>query len=226
MTRLAIFDLDGTITRQDTFLPYLHGWLRRHLERQRRLPMAAAIIRFMVGGRDRGRLKSDLIRACMAGAAEAEVSAWSDEFVAALGAAEFCPGALAAIERHRAAGDRLVLLSASVDLYVPRIGARLGFDESICTGVAWLDGRLDGALSTPNRRASEKQRCVEALRQRFPGATIAAYANSRSDLPHLEAVEHPVLVNGGWRARRAAARRRIPIADWRNKPAVGPVQSS
>lgn len=226
MNRLAIFDLDGTITRHDTFLPYLRGWLRRHPERLRRLPIAAAIIRFIVGGRDRGRLKSDLIRAWMAGAPEAEVNTWSDEFVASLGAAEFCPGALAAIERHRSAGDRLVLLSASVDLYVPRIGARLGFDESICTGVTWSDGRLDGGLSTPNRRASEKRRCVEALRLRFPGAAIAAYGNSRSDLAHLAAVEHPVLVNGGRRARQAAARRRIPIADWRNKAATGPVPSS
>jgi HAD superfamily hydrolase (TIGR01490 family) len=226
MNRLAIFDLDGTITRHDTFLPYLRGWLRRHPERRRRLSAAAAIIRFIVGGRDRGRLKSDLIRAWMAGAPQADVNAWSDEFVAALGASDFCPGALAAIERHRVAGDRLVLLSASVDLYVPRIAARLGFEESICTGVAWIDGRLDGALATPNRRAAEKRRCVEALRLRFPGLAIAAYGNSRSDLAHLEAVEYPLLVNAGRRARRAASRRRIPIAEWRNNPGDRPVQSS
>ena len=28
--RIAVFDLDGTITRRDTLLPYLRGWRRRH----------------------------------------------------------------------------------------------------------------------------------------------------------------------------------------------------
>lgn len=224
VTAVAVFDLDGTITRHDTFVPYLRGWLRRHPARRRRLAVTAAAIRYLATGRDRGRLKSDLLRACMGGAGKAEVDAWSDAFVAGLDAASLCPGALAAIARHRADGDRLVLLSASVDLYVPRIGARLGFDETVCTGVAWQDGRLDGALTTPNRRAGEKRRCVEALRARFAGAVTAAYGNSASDLPHLAAVERPLLVNAGFRARRAARRLGIPAADWRNKPAGAPVQ--
>jgi len=109
-----------------------------------------------------------------------------------------------------------VLLSASVDLYVPRIGQRLGFDETICTGVAWRDGQLDGGLTTANRRGEEKRRCIDALRQRFAGARIAAYGNSSSDLPHLVAVDRPVLVNGGRGAIRAAERLGVLVEDWRN----------
>lgn len=216
VTAISVFDLDGTITRRDTFVPYLRGWLRRHPERRRRLTMLAAATRYFATGRDRGRLKSDLLRACMGGAGRPEVDAWSNEFVAGLDAAMLCPGALAAIARHRAAGDRLVLLSASVDLYVPRIGLRLGFDETISTGVAWRDGRLDGGLTTPNRRGEEKRRCIDALRQQFPGARFTAYGNSRSDLPHLVTVDQPVLVNGGRRAVRAAQRLGMRIEDWRN----------
>lgn len=216
VTAIAVFDLDGTITRRDTFVPYLRGWLRRHPARRRRLATAAAVIRYLATGRDRGRLKSDLLRACMGGAERAEVDAWSDEFVAGLDALSMCPGALAAIASHRAAGDRLVLLSASVDLYVPKIGRRLGFDETICTGVAWRDGQLEGGLTTANRRGDEKRRCVDALRQRFPGARFAAYGNSRSDLAHLSAVELPALVNGGRRAIRSARRLGIRVEDWRN----------
>jgi phosphoserine phosphatase len=117
-------------------------------------------------------------------------------------------------------------LSASVDLYVPRIGRRLGFDETICTGIAWRDGRLDGALTTPNRRGEEKRRCIEALRQRYPGARIAAYGNSGSDLPYLVAVDEPVLVNGGSRAERAARRLSLRVEDWRNNSPEPPVQSA
>jgi len=220
---IAVFDLDGTITRRDTFLPYLRGWLARHPRRGAAWASLSALVRFAIDGRDRGRLKSELIRRLMGGATAAEVAAWSGEFADGLGDEWLCPGALAAIERHRRAGDRLVLLSASVDLYAPRIGSRFGFDETICTGVAWRHGRLDGALTTANRRGIEKLRCIESLQTRYPGHTLAAYGNSGSDLAHLRAVKRPMLVNGCWRARRAAADAGIPVADWRNKAAGSPV---
>ena len=220
---LAVFDLDGTLTRHDTFVPWLRGWQRRHPGSRRHGRELAALCRFVFSGHDRGRLKSELIRSSMSGRTRAEIEAWSREFVAAIGDGDLCPGALDAIARHRQAGDRLVLLSASVDLYVPAIAARFGFDETICTGIAWQGEQLEGTLATPNRRAAEKRRCVEALRARHPGLRIAAYGNSRSDLEHLQAVDRPLLVNGGWRARAAARRAGIPVADWRNKtpsPAV------
>jgi len=223
--RIAVFDLDGTITRRDTFPPYLRGWLRGHPRAGFRRHALASLARFVLD-RDRGRLKSGLLRAGMGGATSGDVSAWTAEFVASLGPAEFCPGALEAIARHRHAGDRLVLLSASVDLYVPAIGRRLGFAETICTEVAWRDGRLDGALATLNRRATEKLRCVEALRGRYPGAVVAAYGNARSDFPHLKGVEEPLLVNAGAGLRRAAEKIGIPTAEWRNNPGAGPVKST
>jgi len=220
---IAVFDLDGTITRRDTFVSYLRGWLRRHPRRGWFWIAFAALMRYSFNGRDRGRLKSELIRRLMGGASQADVAAWSRDFVDSLDHDMLCLGALEAIERHRRAGDRLVLLSASVDLYVPRIGARFGFDETICTGVAWRDGRLDGGLSTPNRRGVEKLGCIESLRARYPGSAIAAYGNSGSDLAHLRAVERPMLVNGGRRTRRAAAGFGIPAADWCNKAPPAPV---
>ena len=101
--RVAVFDLDGTITRHDTFLPYLRGWLRRHPRPGFLVHALAALLRFPFGG-DRGRLKSDLIRAGMAGATRGEVRAWTAEYVAGLGEREFCPRSLATIALHRTAG--------------------------------------------------------------------------------------------------------------------------
>lgn len=224
--RLAVFDLDGTLTRRDTLVPYLQGWLARHPRRRRMLRLVTALGRFYALGRDRGRLKSDVIRACMAGAARPEVREWTEAFVAALDERSLNPGALAAVARHHAAGDRLVLLSASVDLYVPDIGLRFGFAESICTGVAWSGGLLDGELTTPNRRGAEKLRCIEALRRRFPGVEIAAYGNTAADLAHLAAVEYPMLVNARQKARRQAEKMGIATDDWRNRSPPAPVQSA
>ncbi|MGH8249997.1 MAG: HAD family hydrolase [Steroidobacteraceae bacterium] len=214
---LAVFDLDGTITRHDTFLPYLRGWIRRHPGRGRAWPVIVALARYVAAAGDRGRLKSDLIRAWMIGASRSEVESWTSDYADSLDAAAFCPGALAAIACHRAAGDRMVLLSASVDLYVPAIARLLGFDEVICTGVAWNGDRLEGTLTTPNRRAEEKRRCLDTLRSRHPGSQITAYGNARSDLAHLAAADRAVLVNARPGIQRAARRLGIGAQDWCNK---------
>jgi HAD superfamily hydrolase (TIGR01490 family) len=214
--RLAVFDLDGTITRHDTLVPYLIGYARRHpagLWRLWRLPFTLA--RYALGLSDRGRLKSSLIRQVMLGASRARVDAWSEEFCRSRLPSLLIPGALAAIERHRMAGDRLVLLSASVDLYVPAIARKLGFAETICTGVSWSGDRLEGRLTTPNRRDEEKLRCIERLRATHPGAAIAAYGNATSDFPHLLAVEAPRVVNASASTRRRASSLGLPAEDWR-----------
>jgi phosphatidylglycerophosphatase C len=223
--RVAVFDLDGTITRRDTLWPYLRGFARRHPRAGFWPRVLAAVARYPLD-RDRGRLKSRLIRIAMGGASRLEVEAWTADYVASLGDAELCPGALDAIAEHRMAGDRLVLLTASVDLYVPALGRRLGFDEMICTEVAWREARLDGALVTENRRAEEKRRCVDAIRARFPGARLAAYGNARSDFAHLSAVDEPVLVNAQNGLRRDGEKLGFRTAEWRNKAGARPVQST
>lgn len=215
MNRVAIFDLDGTITRHDTLLPFLAGYLRRQPLRALRLwRLPFSLARYALGLSGRGQLKSTLIRQVMYDADRRSIDQWAAEFCRTRLPRMLNPGALTAIDRHRAAGDRLVLLSASVDLYVPVIASNLGFDEAVCTGLSWNGDRLEGRLTTENRRGSEKHRCIESLRGRFPGARFAAYGNAESDFEHLLAVEEPLLVNASSAARRRAVAVGLRCADW------------
>jgi HAD superfamily phosphoserine phosphatase-like hydrolase len=120
---------------------------------------------------------------------------------------------VAALEAHRSQGARLILLSASPDLYVREIGARLGFNECICTELVWKNGRLVGDFASLNMRDAQKSSVVLAIRERASGP-IAGYANSISDLPHLQLTDYPVLVNGSAAARRLAVQRGISCARW------------
>ncbi|MDE2449486.1 MAG: HAD-IB family phosphatase [Gammaproteobacteria bacterium] len=214
--RVAIFDLDGTITRHDTLVPYALGFLVR--KRPWRLPalllVAPVLLAYAVGLVDRGGLKAAFIRASLGGCRRENIERWTAGFVDRLLAHGVFPQALEAIQAHAHAGDRLVLLSASTDLYVPAIGQALGFQEAICTGVRWNGERLRGSLTTPNRRGEEKARCVSALRARYPGIQSVAYGNAKSDLAHLSLVERGILVNGSASARRDAAREGISCVDW------------
>jgi phosphatidylglycerophosphatase C len=214
--RVAVFDLDGTLTWRDTLVSFLGGYLQHHparCGRLWRLPLAAAA--YLCLSRDRGALKSAMIRMVMGGEPRARIDAWADTFVAGLEArGTFRPGALAALEEHRAAGDHLVLLSASPDLYVPRIGRLLGFERTLCTEIRWRQDLLDGALATPNRRGEEKSSCLAWLRTQYPGLPVVAYGNSDSDLPHLRLADGAMLVNAGAAARRAAAALGLAVAEW------------
>ena len=174
-----------------------------------------ALIRFALGGTDHGAVKSAAIRAVLGGLTRREIEAWTDEFVPRLLARGMRADALATLEAHRRAGDRLVLLSASPDLYVPAIGRALGFAETVCTGVEWHDDCLTGRLTTPNQRGPEKAHAVVALRREHPGRAVIAYGNAASDLEHLSLAERATLVNGSTRARHAAARLNIDCVSWR-----------
>ena len=179
------------------------------------LGVLPTLARYLIGRADRGALKAALLRSIFGNRGRKALEAWTAQFVPHLLQRGLRPDALAALTRHRGAGDHLVLLSASTDLYVPALAAALGFDEALCTGLEWQRDRLTGRLTTPNRRGAEKARCLEGLRARYPGTRIIAYGNAAGDLEHLRLADEGTLVNGSRRARRAAARLGLPCRTWR-----------
>jgi HAD superfamily hydrolase (TIGR01490 family) len=211
---IACFDLDGTITHHDTLFPLvLRQLARRPLRLLRLLGMVPALARFAID-RDRGALKQSLLRRTLRGTPRAELTALAESFVRDTIERRCFPDALAAIRRHRDAGHHLVLMSASVDFYVPEFGRQLGFDQVISTGVRFDGDRLEGTLTTPNRRGEEKARCFEALVAERNDAETFAYGNSDSDLPHLRLARHGVLVNGSPSAQRAAVALGVVNVEW------------
>jgi phosphatidylglycerophosphatase C len=211
---IAIFDLDGTITHRDTLFPLVLRILARNpLQLMRLARLLPAVVRFCVD-RDRALLKQSLLRATLRGIARDELQRLSRDFVTDTIARRCFKDALDAIRRHREQGHFLVLMSASVDFYVPEFGRQLGFDQVIATGVAWNGDRLDGTLTTANRRDEEKARCLRELVAQRNDPHTFAYGNAASDLPHLKIARHGLLVNGSLAARRAAATLGVATAEW------------
>jgi phosphatidylglycerophosphatase C len=171
---------------------------------------------FMAGRNDEGPVKESFIKATLGGSSRSEIDAWTARFVPRVLASGTFADARERITEHRRRGDHLVLMSASTDLYVPAIAHELGFNENICTGVRWDGDRLNGSLTTPNRKGEEKARCFTALRAKYPTLEeTTAYGNSSTDLPHLRLATHGFLVNGSARARRVAHGLGVACVDWR-----------
>jgi phosphatidylglycerophosphatase C len=215
MRRLALFDLDGTLSRADTFGPFVLGLLRRQPARLLRLPLLILpITGFALRLTDRGGLKGAILHLLFAGLAREVVEQWAAEYAAMVVPQRLFPEAVGALRNHVARQDHVVLLSASPDLYVPRIGAALGVSETICTAVRWNGQRLDGRLAGPNRRDQEKLRVLEELKLRHPGLSVIAYGNSGADLPHLFRSDEAVYVNAAPRLARQLAQRGFTCVSW------------
>lgn len=212
---LVFFDLDGTISRRDTLIGYVWGFAWRHPWRVVGfVAVVPALLAFAIGRIDRGLLKGALVRAVMGGSTRQDVADWTARYVPRLVARGCFPAALQAIARHREAGHHLVLMSATVDLYVPELARALGFDDWICSTVRWQGEHLDGRLSSRNVRGEEKAARLRAAVQALPGRRLVGYGNSRADLPHLRWVDEAVLINAGSRLRRAAGDLPVQHRTW------------
>jgi phosphatidylglycerophosphatase C len=193
--RLALFDLDGTLTRADTFRGFVLRLLLAHPARWPRAPLLALpIAAFILKRIDRGQLKGAFMRLLFGGMSRATIEAFARRYAQLVIDRGMFPEAVAALRGHLAAGDHVVILSASPDLYVPEIGRLLGVHQTLCTEVRWDGDRLDGRLAGPNRRDREKARVLATLRGAH-GLPVIAYGNSSPDLDHMRLCEEGVYVN-------------------------------
>ena len=150
------------------------------------------------------------------GLPRATIDAWADAHAARVMRRGMHARGVATLQAHLAAGDHVVVLSASPDLYVPRIAQRLAAHEVHCTAVRWQGERLDGRLAGPNRRDEEKSRVLDALRAAHPGLPVIAYGNSGADLIHMRRCEQAVYVNARPALAISLSAEGIRCVDWRS----------
>lgn len=214
--RLAVFDLDGTLTRADSFGPFVLGLLWRHPLRALRLPLLIApALGYVLRRLGRGELKGAVLHLLFDGLPRADLDRFGAYYAQRVIDRGMFQEAIAALRAHVAAGDHVVLLSASPDLYVPRIGALLGAHETHCTRVRWNGELLDGRLEGLNRRDEEKLRVIQQLRAAHPGLAVIAYGNSAPDLVHMHLCEQAVYVNADEELARRLTAGGMRCVKWR-----------
>lgn len=207
--RLVFLDLDRTLIAVNS----ASGWIRRELRLGFLSPRQALVGAFWIGryqlGFARMEAAIESAVASLAGEEEEAIRARTHAFWREEVAATVRPGARAAIERHRAQGDRLYLLTSS-SRYMSEICAEeLGLEGWLCNGFEVREGRFTGRVEGPLCFGPGKVRHAEALAQRLglPLGESVFYTDSYSDLPMLEAAGEPVVVAPDPRLAREARRR-------------------
>lgn len=212
---VAVFDLDGTLTRRDTLMPWL---LKLSLQQPTRwlsilLGTVWAIARYSLN-QDRGVLKARLIATVLAPYPKSVAVGKAHHYVAQLFAdpGAWNPAVVERLREHQRLGHATVLMSASVDLYVPLIAQQLGFDQCECSELLWINDRCAPLLASDNVRGNVKtQYLQQRIKPHYSGAVLYGYGNAASDIEHLLLVEHAGFVNADSKDTRLAKARQLTL---------------
>lgn len=193
---VAAFDFDGTLARRDTFVPFL-----RHACGTARVVVATT--RAALRARDRDALKVGAITHLFRGRSAAEVDELGQAYVPAL-VELLRPEMVDRVRWHRAEGHAVVIVSASLGVYLRPLADRLGLDAALAVElVTGADGVLTGAVvGDLNTRGPEKVARLRAWAAQRYGAEVPfelwAYGDSAGDEELLALADHPT-----WVGRRA-----------------------
>jgi HAD superfamily hydrolase (TIGR01490 family) len=216
----AFFDVDHTVLHVNSGTLWMK-YLRRHGEISR-LELARAgvwALLYKLAILDMDNLARRLV-ADLEGESVVEMSAkaaawWHDEVRPTIS-----PRALDAIQRHKARGDLCVLLTGGTQFVAEPLMRELDLDAALCSRIESLDGHFTGRLIEPLCFGHGKIHRAEQWSKEhdFDLARSSFYTDSYNDLPMLERVGVPVVVNPDVRLGRLARRRGWPIHRWGATP--------
>lgn len=193
--RLAIFDVDGTlVSGRSTEKRFIARLLRRgHLGPRQLLSAAWFAVRWFPRF---GRHVFRKNKAYLNGLSESLVVDEARHFVDSMQDSDWIASARSEFERHRNAGDRVVLLSGTLQPIVRSLGDRLGADGAIGTECRVEKGVFTALPPWQHPFHDEKAAMLPSICEtyRIAAEEVCAYADSRFDKPFLSKVGCPVAV--------------------------------
>lgn len=219
----AFFDLDKTLISENSANLWVGlQWKQGRLTKKQLFKLYLGLIQYKLG---MAHLENHFHQAIkhIKGQVYADLEADARHFYQTQIRHLFRPGALSALESHKKKGDTNIILSTSPKAFASLAAEELGMAHCLasefevdalgyCTGnwikpVCYGAGKLEIATRWLKTQGLSLSDCV-------------FYTDSYTDMPMLEAVGHPVVVNPDRRLSRAAKIKKWPIVDWgRNRVA-------
>ena len=186
-TVVAAFDFDGTLIRGDSFIGFLVASCGAWATTRAVLRCWRQIARVPLGGAGRDTAKAALLAGTVAGLPVAELEDHGRRYARRLHG-RLRPDVLARAHWHRDQGHLVVVVSASMAVYLRPLCDELGFDL-VATELACDEtGRATGAIRGANVRAEEKLRRLRSWLGDRP-VQVWAYGDSEGDRALLEAAD-------------------------------------
>lgn len=214
--RAAFFDMDRTVLRVNSGTRWVQFLRRRgEISRFQMLRAFGWAMQYKLAVLDMETLSRKLA-ADLEGDSEAEMIAKCEEWYRDEIEETIALEGRAAIERHREAGDRVVLLTSATPYIADPLARTLKLDGVLCTRLEVVDGRFTGRIVAPICFGDGKVAWAERFAKEH-GVDLdgsAFYTDSYHDLPMMLRVGEPVAVNPDLRLARLARRRGWRVETW------------
>jgi HAD superfamily hydrolase (TIGR01490 family) len=182
---LALFDFDGTITSTDSWTPFMRiavPPLKLAAARALLLPVAVG---YRLGAVSASRGREIAANVAFRGEPTGGILERGRDYATTILPREVRPEALDRIEWHRSRGDHVVVVSASLDVYLAP-GCRAHGLDFICTVLEQRAGRFTGRYAEGDCCGREKARRVREKYDLTRYGTVYAYGDSIEDREMLE----------------------------------------
>ena len=213
----AFFDVDHTLLAVNSGVKWLrYAWRTGKVTSLRVAQALVWLVRYRLALLDleaATALAAEDYRGCSAADLDVEVRAWFRRDIVAHVTAE----GRARVAEHRARGHVVALLTSGTRFSALPLAELLGAPHLLCTELEVEGGRLTGRHLAPACAGPGKVVHAErfAAEHGLDLSRSYFYTDSFSDLPMLERVGHPVVVNPDPRLRRHARVRGWEVERWR-----------
>ena len=211
----AFFDLDKTIIAKSSTLAFSKPFFAQGLLNRRAvLKSSYAQFIFLLSGADHDqmdRMRTHLTNMCT-GWDVAQVKSIVNETLHDIVTPLVFAEAADLIAAHKLCGRDVVVVSASGEEIVAPIARALGATHAMATRMVVEDGKYTGEVAFYCYGEGKVQAIRElAAREGYPLEHCYAYSDSITDLPMLESVGHPSVVNPDRGLRKEAIERGWPV---------------
>jgi HAD superfamily hydrolase (TIGR01490 family) len=219
---LTLFDLDHTLLDGDTDVLWCDFLLQRGaLERARFEEKNARMEREYQAGTVSALAFCEFYVSTLAGRSRVHWEPLRREFLDTVIATRIGRSSHDLVERHRSAGELVVLTTATNRFLTELTAVHLGLPHLIATECeldadGLFTGRIEGELNMREGKVSRLHEWLKLQRLDLRDCESTFYSDSINDLPLLSAVRHPVAVNPDLRLATVAAERGWPVLHLRD----------
>jgi HAD superfamily hydrolase (TIGR01490 family) len=211
--KLALFDLDNTLLPIDSDYAWGEfsqqiGWTDPVSFKARNDQFYADYQSGVLDIHEYVRFATDAVR--LKGPEQAEMA--HRQFMNEIILPAVKPSAMALVKQHQAAGDHVMIVTATNEFVTRPIATAFGVSELIAVELArnaqgWITGEISGTPSFKEGKVTRIAQWLAARNLNWSDVHITFYSDSINDLPLLEMAQTPVATNPDARLRQLATER-------------------